>query len=99
MAEKKDQNLNSRIKEEHEKKKRSHGTRVGWENGTRPSAGFTDNWDPNYPAGVQPIIETFETLKPLDYRMKMRAVFIQQGLLKALKGKQGLPDTMSDDEK
>ncbi|KAK2988332.1 hypothetical protein RJ640_000319 [Escallonia rubra] len=33
------------------------------------------------------------------WRMKMRVVFIQQGLLKALKGKQGLPDTMSDDEK
>ncbi|KAK3012614.1 hypothetical protein RJ639_009614 [Escallonia herrerae] len=33
------------------------------------------------------------------WRMKMRAVLIQQGLLKALKGKQGLPDTMSDDEK
>ncbi|KAK2968054.1 hypothetical protein RJ640_015236 [Escallonia rubra] len=31
--------------------------------------------------------------------MKMRAVLIQQGLLKELKGKQGLPDTMSDDEK
>ncbi|KAK2992057.1 hypothetical protein RJ640_016987 [Escallonia rubra] len=33
------------------------------------------------------------------WRMKMRAVLIQQGLLKALKGKQGLLDTMSDDEK
>ncbi|KAK3011898.1 hypothetical protein RJ639_011418 [Escallonia herrerae] len=33
------------------------------------------------------------------WRMKMRAVLIQQGLLKALKGKQGLPDTMSADEK
>ncbi|KAK2976634.1 hypothetical protein RJ640_024168 [Escallonia rubra] len=33
------------------------------------------------------------------WRMKMRAILIQQGLLKALKGKQGLPDTMSDDEK
>ncbi|KAK2973986.1 hypothetical protein RJ640_020432 [Escallonia rubra] len=33
------------------------------------------------------------------WRMKMRDVLIQQGLLKALKGKQGLPDTMSDDEK
>ncbi|KAK3003807.1 hypothetical protein RJ639_018965 [Escallonia herrerae] len=33
------------------------------------------------------------------WRMKMHAVLIQQGLLKALKGKQGLPDTMSDDEK
>ncbi|KAK3042130.1 hypothetical protein RJ639_001832 [Escallonia herrerae] len=31
--------------------------------------------------------------------MKMRVVLIQQGLLKALKGKQGLPDTMFDDEK
>ncbi|KAK3038286.1 hypothetical protein RJ639_029874 [Escallonia herrerae] len=33
------------------------------------------------------------------WRMRMRAILIQQGLLKALKGKQGLPDTMSDDEK
>ncbi|KAK3023698.1 hypothetical protein RJ639_044308 [Escallonia herrerae] len=33
------------------------------------------------------------------WRMKMRAVLIQQGLLKALKGKQGIPDMMSDDEK
>ncbi|KAK2985864.1 hypothetical protein RJ640_009934 [Escallonia rubra] len=33
------------------------------------------------------------------WRMKMRVVLIQQGLLKVLKGKQGLPDTMSDDEK
>ncbi|KAK2994970.1 hypothetical protein RJ640_017431 [Escallonia rubra] len=33
------------------------------------------------------------------WRMKMRAVLIEQGLLKALKGKQGLPDTMSSDEK
>ncbi|KAK3009152.1 hypothetical protein RJ639_014179 [Escallonia herrerae] len=33
------------------------------------------------------------------WRMKMRVVLIQQGLLKALKGKQGLPDTMFDDEK
>ncbi|KAK3014754.1 hypothetical protein RJ639_009909 [Escallonia herrerae] len=33
------------------------------------------------------------------WRMKMRAVLIQQGLLKALKEKQGLPDTMSNDEK
>ncbi|KAK2982593.1 hypothetical protein RJ640_002082 [Escallonia rubra] len=33
------------------------------------------------------------------WRMKMCVVLIQQGLLKALKGKQGLPDTMSDDEK
>ncbi|KAK3012456.1 hypothetical protein RJ639_010379 [Escallonia herrerae] len=31
--------------------------------------------------------------------MKIRAVLIQQELLKALKGKQGLPDTMSADEK
>ncbi|KAK3014440.1 hypothetical protein RJ639_010085 [Escallonia herrerae] len=31
--------------------------------------------------------------------MKMRDVLIEQGLLKALKGKQGLPDTMSADEK
>ncbi|KAK3007357.1 hypothetical protein RJ639_017832 [Escallonia herrerae] len=33
------------------------------------------------------------------WRMKMRAVLIQQGLLKALKGKEGLPETMSADEK
>ncbi|KAK2970709.1 hypothetical protein RJ640_015134 [Escallonia rubra] len=33
------------------------------------------------------------------WRMKMRAVLIQQGLLKALKGKQRLPDRMSDVEK
>ncbi|KAK3010846.1 hypothetical protein RJ639_011525 [Escallonia herrerae] len=33
------------------------------------------------------------------WRMKMRAVLIQQGLLKALKGKQGLPDTISANEK
>ncbi|KAK3008044.1 hypothetical protein RJ639_014939 [Escallonia herrerae] len=33
------------------------------------------------------------------WRMKMRAVLIQQGLSKALKEKQGLPDTMSADEK
>ncbi|KAK3002536.1 hypothetical protein RJ639_020933 [Escallonia herrerae] len=33
------------------------------------------------------------------WRMKMHAILIQQGLLKALKGKQGLPDTMSADEK
>ncbi|KAK2986648.1 hypothetical protein RJ640_011726 [Escallonia rubra] len=33
------------------------------------------------------------------WRMKMRGVLIQQGLLKALKGKQGLPDMMSADEK
>ncbi|KAK3043400.1 hypothetical protein RJ639_001979 [Escallonia herrerae] len=33
------------------------------------------------------------------WRIKMRAVLIQQGLLKALKGNQGLPDTMSTDEK
>ncbi|KAK3023754.1 hypothetical protein RJ639_044463 [Escallonia herrerae] len=33
------------------------------------------------------------------WRMKTRAVLIQQGLLKALKGKQGLLDTMSADEK
>ncbi|KAK3009893.1 hypothetical protein RJ639_012982 [Escallonia herrerae] len=33
------------------------------------------------------------------WRMKIRDVLIQQGLLKALKGKQGLPDTMSADEK
>ncbi|KAK3039695.1 hypothetical protein RJ639_027036 [Escallonia herrerae] len=33
------------------------------------------------------------------WRMKMRAVLIQQELLKALKGKQGLLDTMSNDEK
>ncbi|KAK2988793.1 hypothetical protein RJ640_004095 [Escallonia rubra] len=33
------------------------------------------------------------------WRMKMRAILIQQGLLKVLKGKQGLPDTMSADEK
>ncbi|KAK3007741.1 hypothetical protein RJ639_014050 [Escallonia herrerae] len=33
------------------------------------------------------------------WRMKMRAILIQQGLLKALKGKQGLPDTMFNDEK
>ncbi|KAK2999657.1 hypothetical protein RJ639_023445 [Escallonia herrerae] len=33
------------------------------------------------------------------WRMKMHVVLIQQGLLKVLKGKQGLPDTMSPDEK
>ncbi|KAK2970510.1 hypothetical protein RJ640_001715 [Escallonia rubra] len=33
------------------------------------------------------------------WRMNMRVVLIQQGLLKALRGKQGLPDTMSDNEK
>ncbi|KAK3012115.1 hypothetical protein RJ639_010588 [Escallonia herrerae] len=33
------------------------------------------------------------------WRMKMRVVLIQQGMLKALKEKQGLPDTISDDEK
>ncbi|KAK2975768.1 hypothetical protein RJ640_014591 [Escallonia rubra] len=33
------------------------------------------------------------------WKMKMRAVLIQQGLLKVLNGKQGLPDTTSDDEK
>ncbi|KAK3000052.1 hypothetical protein RJ639_022601 [Escallonia herrerae] len=33
------------------------------------------------------------------WRMKMQAVLIQQGLLKTLKWKQGLPDTMSADEK
>ncbi|KAK2981465.1 hypothetical protein RJ640_017487 [Escallonia rubra] len=33
------------------------------------------------------------------WRMKMRVVLIQQGLLKSLKGKQGLPDTMSANEK
>ncbi|KAK2998464.1 hypothetical protein RJ639_023404 [Escallonia herrerae] len=33
------------------------------------------------------------------WRMKMRAVLIQQGLLKALKWKQGLSDMMSADEK
>ncbi|KAK2987908.1 hypothetical protein RJ640_003175 [Escallonia rubra] len=33
------------------------------------------------------------------WRMKMRAILIQQELLKALKRRQGLPDTMSDDEK
>ncbi|KAK3010279.1 hypothetical protein RJ639_011887 [Escallonia herrerae] len=33
------------------------------------------------------------------WRKKMHAVLIQQGLLKALKGKQGLPDTMYSDVK
>ncbi|KAK2995729.1 hypothetical protein RJ640_016681 [Escallonia rubra] len=33
------------------------------------------------------------------WRMKMRVVMIQQGLLKALKGNQGLSETMSADEK
>ncbi|KAK3026945.1 hypothetical protein RJ639_040351 [Escallonia herrerae] len=33
------------------------------------------------------------------WRMKMCAVLIQQGLLKALKGNQGLPETISADEK
>ncbi|KAK2988245.1 hypothetical protein RJ640_000006 [Escallonia rubra] len=33
------------------------------------------------------------------WRMKMHVVLIQQGLLKALNGKQKLPDTMYDDEK
>ncbi|KAK2988417.1 hypothetical protein RJ640_007710 [Escallonia rubra] len=33
------------------------------------------------------------------WRMKMCTVLIQQGLLKALKGNQGLPETMSADEK
>ncbi|KAK2974549.1 hypothetical protein RJ640_007393 [Escallonia rubra] len=33
------------------------------------------------------------------WRLKMHVVLIQQGLLKVLKGKQGLPETMSADEK
>ncbi|KAK3034900.1 hypothetical protein RJ639_033263 [Escallonia herrerae] len=33
------------------------------------------------------------------WRIKMHAILIQQGLLKALKEQQGLPDTMSNDEK
>ncbi|KAK3038019.1 hypothetical protein RJ639_029970 [Escallonia herrerae] len=45
-------------------------------------------------------LEKFDGLNDFSlWRMKMRAVLIQQGFLKALKGKQGLPDTMSDDEK
>ena len=33
------------------------------------------------------------------WRVKIRAVLVQQGLLKALNGKQALPESMSDEDK